>query len=509
MLLDDLGLRAYRKHGRALSLEETFGADAPGREAFATYLRRHEDSRFTVVADLVDEEFREERIPPVHGRDRRALLARRLEQCFHGLPHLATLSLGRSRQGRRDESVLLAALPRTALISPWLEILKTTGSRCSGLYSMPFLVAAWHRRRQTAGVGQLVLTMSRGGLRQTYCAQGQVRFSRLTPMATLAAEDIARHCMAEAMKISHYLAGQSPTGDQAPLPVLLLAHRDDHPLLRQHCHDTDHLSFIFLDLAQEYRRLHPASTADHSLCEEVLLSEQQHWQRLPQFASADLLRPHRLWWLRRGLDLVALAGLTVCLLLAVGVLLHAHTQAQRNQDMAVAAQQDRERYEAMLATLPTVPIGFDALRDRMASFFSLEKHSPSLDSVLTPLSRALDDFPGIELEHIHWRLSDTPNEDIGLSQTVRPPANNRQDTAGRQFSILELDAKLMPVTINRDQRDDIESLAQALTQTPRTHVAIRRHAQTDASAGVLRDRAATIDERPAQAFSLRFIRRLD
>ena len=73
-------LTVHHRDGSELLEPFSFSADEEGVARFALYLERYPDEVTYVVADVVEEEFREAAIPHVLGRDRRALLRARGRQ---------------------------------------------------------------------------------------------------------------------------------------------------------------------------------------------------------------------------------------------------------------------------------------------------------------------------------------------------------------------------------------------------------------------------------------------
>jgi hypothetical protein len=72
----------------------------------------------TCSRTLAEEGFQLEDLPYVQGGDRNALLQRRLSQYYYNTPLSAAISLGRAKEGRRDEKVLFAALTRVETFTP-------------------------------------------------------------------------------------------------------------------------------------------------------------------------------------------------------------------------------------------------------------------------------------------------------------------------------------------------------------------------------------------------------
>ena len=71
-------LHAHTWKAGALSGEQNFNNNDPGHEQFKAYLQTHRDIAY-LLTDLVEEDFRLETIPHLQGRERAALILRKLE----------------------------------------------------------------------------------------------------------------------------------------------------------------------------------------------------------------------------------------------------------------------------------------------------------------------------------------------------------------------------------------------------------------------------------------------
>ena len=73
----------YVWHGKQLHGPMEFRADNDGYAALADHLAQDSGMVTEVLVDVIEEEFRSERMPHVVGRDQVGLLKRRAEQGWH------------------------------------------------------------------------------------------------------------------------------------------------------------------------------------------------------------------------------------------------------------------------------------------------------------------------------------------------------------------------------------------------------------------------------------------
>lgn len=393
------------KRGR-LQHEAAFRDEEESLAAFRRYVRSHRDSQFFLVADVADEGFQLEVLPHVRGADRAALLARRLEQHFHGTRYQAAIGLGRQEDGRKDERVLFTALTRPQALEPWLGILSAEKACIVGLFTpaltLPSLLRRLIRQREPC----VVVCLGARRIRHTFTQGGELRFSRLTPLSAAMRSDPAPVCAKESERVYQYLEGQRMIPRGSLLPVLVLVHSAQRAGFEQHCRCTAELHYQLIDLESLAKRVGLRSPLSDS-CAAPLLS---HWvsrhKSMPQLAPAPLRRFHRYRQLRAaaagiGATLLGASTVTAGALVREGIKLREGTQAL---ELALAAE--TTRYAGLSEALPPLPLDREDLRALARRYESVEKDSPSPLDLFLPLGRALNRFPDVEIERIEWYASD-------------------------------------------------------------------------------------------------------
>lgn len=499
LFLDTSQLSAWRVGGGKAEREGSFAADTAGLEAFAAYLARHRRNLFMLLADVAEEGFQLEDIPFSAGRDRIAILKRKLAQFFYGTPLSVARSLGRLKTGRRDERLLLMALTQPQHLEPWLEVLRNAHANLAGIYTVAQLVASLLPAH--APDRQLIITRTRSGLRQTFFADRQLRFSRLTPLATGSPEEAAAATSIETEKMHQYLSSQRLIDRGRPLATRVLVHPAQRAVLQDRCHDSAGLRFEFADLLQEAKRagLHGAladSQAEMLFChllakrtpaEQFARSvERRHyrlWQTRFAFraASAVILASSLLYTARLGLDIFGLQG----------------TTAQLRQQTRL----DQQRYDAALQTLPKMPLPAADLRALVDRYDAVEKRARGPAPLLVQLSRSLDAFPAITLEDLEWKIA----EQIGQASPGQPPPG----MAPGPYAQADVHARL-PVGMAGDQRGQValvNDFARHLGNSPDTMVVILQP-PVDTQSGKTLKSGSEKSAPEAPGFSFRLIRKL-
>ena len=198
-------LTAYHWQGGTLHDEGHFTIGPEGYAEFAAYLRHHSGCTFMLLANVAEEGYQPETIPYLQGRDRQAVIERKLGQYFFGASLACAKSLGYEKNKRKDERLLLTALTNPAFFAPWLAALAEAQVALAGVYSLAQLAPLLLRRLKIAEPRCLVLSVQDQSIRQSYLENGELHFSRLTPLQNSSQAGIAQAVASEAGKLQQYL----------------------------------------------------------------------------------------------------------------------------------------------------------------------------------------------------------------------------------------------------------------------------------------------------------------
>lgn len=511
LLLDGTCLTAYYWNAGRIKIEGEFRHEPVGIEAFANYLKKHRSSLFYMLADVAEEGFQLEDLPYVQGSDRNALLQRRLSQYFYSTPLATAISLGRTNEGRRNEKLLFAALTRIETFTPWLDTLRDAEVILAGVYSIPLVLAGCGPRLLGEGGPILFVSLSRGGVRQSFFDQGKLHFSRLSQLATRGIDEVGRVCAAESAKIFQYLVAQRQLPRGSALRTVILAHAGQIPVLQDHCQNTADLQFEFTDLAAAAQQLQLKDIPGDSSADNLFIHCLATKTPPQQFAAANLTRFHKLWQIRSALTSAGWIVLLGCLLFAGKTGLNIHELRGEAEATRAITATDTQRYNSILEGLPKVNLTPDNLRALTGRVDALLKRVPSMEPLLLHLSLAMNDSPRIELVRLTWKMSDS------LDTAGKPAANAARaampgaGAAATGWLILDVDAQL-PLVLVSDQRaqiDLIESFAARL-RGPQTDVRVLSRPFDIESDKPLRSASDASRGQPADMpkFSLRIARQL-
>lgn len=471
---DGTSLTAHLWQSGRIRVEAEFSNEPAGLEALSSYLRKHRSSLFYLLADTAEEGFQLEELPYVQGGDRNALLKRRLSQYFYNTPLALSISLGRTKEGRRDEKVLFTALTRAETFTPWLDTLREAEAILAGVYSVPLVLAQCGPQLLTTDDPVLLLTLSRGGVRQTFFDKKKLHFSRLSQLATRSIDEIGRVCANDSAKIFQYLVAQRQLPRGSALRTVILAEATQVPALQGYCQSGQELHFEYADLGAEARKLKLKDLPGDSNAEKLLIHCLASKTPADQFAPATETRFHRLWRIRSALASAGWLVFAACLLFAGKTGLRVAELRDQVDLTRLATAEDTRRYNAILEGLPKVNLTPDNLRILTARYDTLQKRIPGMEPLLVHLSQALNEHPRIELGRLAWRMADTLETSASTTPVVRSaPVAASTANSGAGWVIVEIEAQL-PLVLVSDQRAQLELIDKfaARLRTPQTDVRI-------------------------------------
>ncbi len=413
----------YLARGGRIADALQFPAGDEGLASFARYLAAAPFAPMTLLVDVVEEEYRQDTIPHVFGGDRRAVLGRKFARLFRGTPYWLALSQGREKDGRRDDRVLLAALTRPEVVTPWVAELLAHRVPIAGIHSLPVL--SGELLKQLGAKGQNVLLISvqqASGLRQTFFRDGHLKISRLAAMPRPGTVPYASYVTSELDKLRRYLNSLALSSREGPLEVYLLSHGDMLAELEQECRDTDTEHYRLVDIAQLAKKLKigvDASTPYSDMLFAQLLLDAPPREH---YAQASETRYYKLHQTRLALlvaSVLALLGGTAYSTLEFVEALNLKQQAL---DAAQKANFYQERFELARRGLPPTPVEPVDIKQAVDLVAVLNARRSDPLAWLSAVGAQLAQAPRIRLDEIKWLVAVDPNRLPGIATAPEQPA---------------------------------------------------------------------------------------
>ena len=125
--------------GRELQSSIYFEPDEQGLDLFSAYLRSFHNEPIRLLVDLIEEEFRQIKIPLLRGSDRQAIVERNYAKFFRNSEYRCAVSQSIEKAARKEEKLLLIGLTNQSLLEPWMRLIDDTNTPLSGIISLPLL----------------------------------------------------------------------------------------------------------------------------------------------------------------------------------------------------------------------------------------------------------------------------------------------------------------------------------------------------------------------------------
>lgn len=166
--------------GKQLQGHSSFEPTEVGLEMFRSYLAQTEKIPSKFLVDVIEEDFRNETIPHVGSKDRNSVVNRLVDRFYRSSREYSYSEvIGREKDGRKDDVVLIGAITNPQLIQPWLTIIDECEVPLSGIWTLPLISRALLKTiKATSGIVLLVSQQVNSNVRQSLFRDGRLISSR-------------------------------------------------------------------------------------------------------------------------------------------------------------------------------------------------------------------------------------------------------------------------------------------------------------------------------------------
>ncbi len=402
----------YVEKGQLLE-HARFALDDEGAAAFAGFLDVWKEVVFSLLVDVVEEDFQLESIPHLGRSDRNALLARRLDQNYRTTPYRRAFVQAFAKSGEQDK-VLMSALTLADPIDAIVNVLLAKKMVLQGIYSVALLAGEMLYR---SGLGLkhylLVSFTPGGGMRQSYLAADGLKFSRVSSLPDGTnlqdAERLAEVIVVEALRARQYLSTLRLLGREDKLQLAVLAPSSCQPAISQRLASSGEaaqfvLSDVPLDLLAHKLHLPQADSLLHILCSWLELHPPaNHYGQGRHLIHAT--------WRKRGIWLrwASLAGLFFGLVWSgLAVLEAREIQASIHQSLKKTGQIDGRLRHFNLLLKQSQASDPAAMKGAVELYTKEFLTWPDMESHAQQVSRVLLDFPELVLDELRWQSGRAP-----------------------------------------------------------------------------------------------------
>ncbi|MDP2070291.1 hypothetical protein [Methylotenera sp.] len=396
-------------HAGKLQASQAFNNDAAGHEEFAEFLRQYPATPVYLIADAVEEDYRLESVPHTTGAAKNELITRKLNQFYRGLEYRTAHFVNRELDKRKDDKYLFVALNNAEFLHDWVKVIQDVKVQLVGIYLLPMLSQVLVKQLKLMAPHILLCEKLSSGLRQTYLHNGRLRMSRLVPNVPKAANQLGYFYLVETEKTRLYLISKRFITRETPLNLVLASIDGSTQHISQGISQEQGIECSDVNLSQFAKTLNlPAKLIEQ-------MPELLHMQLLASGHAVDNLAPETLTKeynfgkLKQTIKMATL-GLGMLGLFAAGAVFY---QGLSYQSALKEATQDtmlqQRRYEEAAKNFPVTTIGAEDLKAAVELDKTIALYPKSPRRMMQVVSAALEQMPEVQLDRMHWALTNDIN----------------------------------------------------------------------------------------------------
>ena len=417
--------------GHKLVSSVYFEPDDQGLDLFGAYLRSFRNEPVRLLVDVIEEEFRQIRIPLLRGSDRGAILKRNYAKYFRTSEYRFAISQAVEKKTRKEEKLLLIGLTNQYLLEPWLNIIEETSTPLSGIISLPLLSEDYVKEFKSEHKTLILVSQQvPSNLRQSVFVEGKLVLSRLVPIASFYQGDYASDVLRDIESTQRYLISQRIVERSETVSVHILTNKRHFEKLQLRCENESYFDFTIHEINEllEREKIDVADEQDFSsglYC--YMASKKLSLNHYAQAKERKYFQYHR-----AGLALTALSIAIISI--GIGVALTGAIKGWLYQDTISETTLIEQKYKAKFNQLNETRIDSTtstrSMQHIVQTVEAVEKnYLRDPEELLALISNDVSIFPDIRVKKIDWFISNyshsTSIKDVNWIKPKRPPRNYR------------------------------------------------------------------------------------
>lgn len=380
-----------------------FADSDSGLRDFDEFLETSDSVVSFVLADVIEEEFAQDRMPRLGFRDRKLLLERRVQGKFPRSHYRLPVHHGRESKSSADDIVVHSAISNEELLDPWLQIMLRHEVPLTGIFSVPLiassLLACYGREN---GPVMLLTQHQQRKLRQVFLRHSRVLSSRLSQSPAVDDDEYPHFVITELNRSRHYLERTRLLSNIEPLAAYIVAQK---PLAERiiACATSDSpLQIHIIDPDELAKRIGQVRGAPADRQEMLYLALPFRRQPRHSYAVSGETRFWRMRQMRHALIGTALAVATACGGLSGLYLADAWSLNERRQEiddqvarLTETFRRENEQFDPIRAGSHEMKLAVDT------GDFILANRLP-VPWVMQQLGLVMGNYPDIRIQTLAW-----------------------------------------------------------------------------------------------------------
>ncbi len=421
--------------GHKLISSVYFEPDDQGLDLFSAYLRSFKNEPVRLLVDLIEEEFRQIRIPLLRGSDRQAILNRNFAKYFRTSEYKHSVSQTIEKKTRKEEKVLIMGLTNQYLLEPWLKVVEETRTPLSGILSLPLISESFVKELKSEHRAVILVSQQvPSNLRQSVFIDGRLILSRLVPIASFYQGDYASDVLRDIDSTQRYLISQRIVERSETVGVHIITNKRHFEKLQARCESESYFDFQLLEV-NELLEQHKIEVPDEQDFSSVLYC----YLATKGIATNHYAQPKERRYYqhhRAGLGLRAAAialvaiGLGMAVTSGVKGVLYRHTIAETE----LIEQKYKAKYNQLSENRIDSTTSTAAMQHIVETVDTIQtKYLRDPEEMLALISQDVSIFPEIRVKRLNWFVANVSDakkaEDVnwGKPNLRRKRGNTRPD----------------------------------------------------------------------------------
>lgn len=401
-----------------LQSHQVFTQDEQSYNDFTQFLKLHKKTRFYLLADAIEEDYRLETLPHATGAAKNELVERKLTQLYRHTNYRVAHFIERETENRKDDRYLMAALTNTDFLQTWISLITAEQVPLVGVYLLPMMSQELVRSMKLKVPDLLLSERLSSGLRQTYFSQGRLRISRLAPMTQQDDSKLGYFYLVETEKTRLYLISQRLIARETKFTMVVPAHDDSCQSICRDITQETGIECVGADIAQLAQGLN---------LEPQLLRENPellHMHLLAIGSAPDsiappaLTKPHKINNLRLSILTILAAVIFTGLVLSAMNWIHAKNLASQTEQDKIATETQMRLYDEVAKNFPKTNFTGTDLQTAVELAKHITQYKAPPTKMLQTISHAIELSPEIYINRINYLRT---NE-------LDPKDNDKQDS---------------------------------------------------------------------------------
>jgi len=365
-----------------------------------------------VLLNLSSEEYHEEQLPHILGKDRQLMLERKLNKLFPGSDYTHYKFLKRQKSGRRDDIFLLSGITDTDLLEPYINIINGHQVEISGVYSTPLIInkiiKPLKHDKQVLVIATGKPTDDRLPFRQTFLNGKLIHFNRLTSITTSGEpDDLAKKFNREIERTWQYLNNRREITSGANLEVILIVPDNVEAALNDHP-QVSHCQYRFAKLDQLIKLHQAENKIQHphfASFTAFLLGKSVY--KTPHYRPKKLAFVHLHQQAKRYLLAASILLAVMTLGITGNNLLKNHHMNQASLNMGQTLLNDSDNIDSLQSWFEARKASPEKMETIVTTARKLTELNPLPSSIFEIISSSYGNFNDLSLQTIEWKTIST------------------------------------------------------------------------------------------------------